>query len=252
MRIDPFELLLASHFPILDSPDDLPHVPGLLQDAGPSGQPSEFCASLRTDPEMVGKAAASGYIPMGLEVGSRSALLVKLNTQRCILEFPHLHVGKSTRRRARGLHIVTDRDAARCLEAIVDYHPERWLIEPLCRSLLSLHQKPRYGVAVRSVEIYRGERLVAGEIGYTCGAVYTSLSGFHRESGAGSVQLACLGRALADRGFAFWDLGMEVDYKLRLGAHLVSRDQFLTRFRRRSETPELRLDHDCAAIVGQR
>ena len=70
-------------------------------------------------------------------------------------------------------------------------------------------------------------RLVAGELGYTVGAVYTSLTGYSNESSAGSVQMAALGSALQQAGFTVWDLGMDMDYKRDLGACLVERDDFL-------------------------
>jgi hypothetical protein len=69
--------------------------------------------------------------------------------------------------------------------------------------------------------------LVAGELGYSVGAVYTSLTGFATESGTGTVQLTCLGRWLEASGFLLWDLGMEMEYKFDLGAVLVPRHSFV-------------------------
>jgi Leu/Phe-tRNA-protein transferase len=74
---------------------------------------------------------------------------------------------------------------------------------------------------------HRRKVLVAGELGYTVGAVYTSLTGFARESGAGSVQLAALGRWLQQSKFRLWDLGMEMEYKADMGAVLVPRHRFV-------------------------
>ena len=36
-----------------------------------------------------------------------------------------------------------------------------------------------------------------------------------------------LGNLLAECGFEYWDLGMDLEYKRRLGAELVNRDDFL-------------------------
>lgn len=246
MNRDPFLLLLAQHFPVIEHPWELPTVPRLVGGG-------EFCACPRLDAEMVGKSAAAGYIPMGLMVGPREFLLVKCHTRRCVLRFEDLHIGRSTRRRARGLRIRTDHDFDRCLAETVEFHPERWLTDLLCQSLRVLHREPAHGIAMHSVEIFSGRQLVAGEIGYTCGTAYTSLSGFHRESGTGSVQLACLGRALAAGGFSFWDLGMEVEYKLRLGARMLAREEFMDSYCAAGarETLELSIDADCAALVGK-
>ena len=57
--------------------------------------------------------------------------------------------------------------------------------------------------------------------------MYTSLTGFSSQDSAGSVQLAALGRMLCTLGFSMWDLGMDMDYKQTLGAHLMPREEFL-------------------------
>jgi Leu/Phe-tRNA-protein transferase len=79
--------------------------------------------------------------------------------------------------------------------------------------------------------LYRRGQLVAGEFGVAVGRVYTSYSGYYDEDSAGSVQLALTGRYLRDSGFAFWDLGMPLPYKEKLGARTVDRARFLELFR---------------------
>jgi Leu/Phe-tRNA-protein transferase len=61
--------------------------------------------------------------------------------------------------------------------------------------------------------------------------VYTSYSGYRDEDSAGTVQMLLTGRYLRDRGFAFWDLGMPLDYKDRLGAKNLSPEEFVELFR---------------------
>ncbi len=43
---------------------------------------------------------------------------------------------------------------------------------------------------------------------------------------------AALGKLLTKCGFEYWDLGMEMDYKRRLGAELMGRSDFVTEVKR--------------------
>jgi hypothetical protein len=80
---------------------------------------------------------------------------------------------------------------------------------------------------------------IAGEIGFSIGGVYTSLSGWTGErskSSVGTVQLALLGRWLQRRGYVFWSLGHcyspEMDYKRQLGHRIYTRAEFRQLLRR--------------------
>ena len=62
------------------------------------------------------------------------------------------------------------------------------------------------------------------------GGVYTSLTGFTKESSTGTIQLCALGRMLESSGFKVWDFGMGgmgMEYKYSLGALDVPRKEFL-------------------------
>merc|ERR1711957_767062 len=86
-------------------------------------------------------------------------------------------------------------------------------------------------VRLYSVEVWNAEtgNLAGGELGYSVGGIYSSLTGFSSEDAAGSVQLAALGKLLTRVGFEYWDLGMAMEYKTRLGAELVNRAEFVSK-----------------------
>lgn len=98
---------------------------------------------------------------------------------------------------------------------------------------------PKINFRVVSIELYDEDegiqRLIAGEIGYLIGRVYTSLSGFYELPDAGTVQLVCLGRWLELKGYAFWSLGHCyspcMDYKRQLGHRVYPRKDFLRKLR---------------------
>ncbi|CAD7953709.1 unnamed protein product [Amoebophrya sp. A120] len=97
-----------------------------------------------------------------------------------------------------------------------------------------------------SVELFNDKgQLIAGELGYTNGLIYTSLTGFfnrdnmEENSGAGKVQLLLLGEFLLERGIKIWDLGMMIPYKQELGAFLVSRKSWLNDYVRKFRDVEL-------------
>lgn len=204
----------------------LSDVPALVDRAG-----EEYCWSLRFDAPFVAAVCRLGYLPMVYHWGSTALLLIKCHAQRMVLHFPDLRVSRSTLRRAEGLEFCSDGDLPGVLEGIARHHHNNWIVSPYRETLEELFCRQVDGVAVHTMEVYREGELVAGEVGYQCGAVYTSLSGFYEVSGAGAVQLACTARVLEQGRFAFWDLGMDAPYKDALGGRLWERHAFLEIYR---------------------
>lgn len=213
-------------YPVILDRTILPYVPQLAEPRN-----GEFCVAFDFNPALVAEVCHHGYMPMGEIIANVPALLIKSHRQRCVLDFQHLHISRKLKRYARDLTFHIDRNFTGCLHRIAQHHQYSWLNPPLCDAFISLHHQPIAGVAFHSIEIYAGQELVAGEIGYTTGAIYSSLSGFHTKNGTGSVQLALLGLVLAESQFAFWDLGMEIPYKVALGAHVMDRKSFLQQWK---------------------
>ena len=113
-------------------------------------------------------------------------------------------------------------------------HENCWLYPPLLAAYKAANELDDPAIAhakYLSWEIYHEGNLVAGELGYIVGRVYTSLSGFCSMDSAGTVQLCVTGSVLERHGFAFWDLGMHMDYKEHLGAKAIPRKTFLQKLK---------------------
>ncbi|CAI5724913.1 unnamed protein product [Hyaloperonospora brassicae] len=200
----------------------------------------DFYVSRHFDPVLLSHLMYAGFLPIASDVHETCYLLPKLHQQRCVLCFqPQTpqHVPKSVLKRAKRYTFVLNRDFHAVVAGCHEQHGVPWLYPPLVESFEALFKARETGVALGSgprvqlctVELYEvaTDTLVAGELGYTVGRVYTSLTGFSRASGAGTVQLHALSRFLYLAGFKMWDLGMSMDYKMSLGATNVERDAFL-------------------------
>ncbi len=196
----------------------------------------EFAFFPYIDAAVVESAARGRFMPMGLSFeipgGRRDIFLPKLHVERCLLDPAVVRITKTARRESRNYSLGFNRAFDTVLDSCVAAHGSGWLVPNLVDAFKSLHgERSKRSVAFISVELWRGNgegtELVAGEIGYLIGKAYASLTGYTNVSGAGTVQLAALGRALALSGIRVWDLGMELDYKVALGARVLPRARFM-------------------------
>ncbi|MDR2467566.1 MAG: GNAT family N-acetyltransferase, partial [Spirochaetaceae bacterium] len=96
-----------------------------------------------------------------------------------------------------------------------------------------------------SFGLYCNGRLVAGDFGSITGRIYTSYSGYYDENNAGTVQMIHTAHYLRDNGYAFWNLGMPLSYKSRLGAPTLSLEKFIPLWRKHvCQTPLPTLDYE--------
>jgi hypothetical protein len=174
-------------------------------------------------------------------------LLPELQQGYAVLDWPDLHVSSQVRRlrapnrfAAEGFELRIVEGCERVLERILDQHgrARTWLTEPYCALLGCLPTGDRSDFALHGVELWSHthDLLIAGEIGYSIGQTYTSLTGFCTPEdpawrGAGTLQLVLLAERLRDCGYAFWNLGHPSQaYKQALGSRVVAREPFLTRW----------------------
>jgi Leu/Phe-tRNA-protein transferase len=154
-------------------------------------------------------------------------------------------VRKSVRKKSKRFSLSVNRDFDAVIRGCHEQHGSScWLVPPLVKSFRELHQAgstdamlvtegTKCPVRIYSIEVWNEEnKLVGGELGYTVGSIYTSLTGFCSQDGAGSVQLAALGRLLCETGFTLWDLGMDMEYKQDLGSQLMLRSEFVQEVKR--------------------
>jgi Leu/Phe-tRNA-protein transferase len=221
--------------------DDLDRLVDLMLQ---TGYQEEFCLALDFDPFFLADLMAAGFLVMSAPLypedgeGGDSGrdlpgflLLPKLHLVRSVLFWDDLRETKSARRMLKSYELRYNSDFGLILENCVRTHGDGWLTAPLCESIRRIREIPGCPVRPVSFGVYREGELKAGEFGIIAGRVYTSYSGYHGENSSGTVQMLLTARWLRDRGFAFWDLGMPLDYKERLGARNISPAKFVGLFR---------------------
>jgi Leu/Phe-tRNA-protein transferase len=228
------------HYTGLGVPFIMPPEDGdLLADWLSASYPDEFCASLSFDPGFIDELCAAGFIPMAVRDGEAEEILIpKLHTLRSVLAPSEVLVSRTARRESRRYALGLDLRFDEVLQACLATHGDDWLRPPLLaawRELFATRERRRSRFS--SMELYEDGELAAGEIGVFVGGCYTSLTGFRRASGSGTVQLVAAARFLEAAGAPLWDLGMPLDYKATLGARNVSRDEFLRLFREARSRP---------------
>ncbi len=185
--------------------------------------------------------AKRGFISVSHHNGSTLLLLPELQLEYGVLEFENLHVSKKVQK------LINKDQYSLCINSrfsdVLNHlslqHDNNWLKGNYVNLLESLNRNRdiRDDFIVNSIELIdnRTGQLVAGEVGYSIGTVYTSLSGFSsrekKHNNAGTLQIVLLARYLHKRGFSFWNMGHpNMEYKKRLGSITYNREEFLQKY----------------------
>lgn len=189
--------------------------------------------------------AEAGFISTAMPFDDPPFLLLpEMQQSYAVLDWENLRIDRSVARLLE--HPVTrasiafgfTEEVAPVLDHLVAAHECCWIHPPYLDLLnrLAGFAHPRFRLRTVEVREHSSGVLVAGELGYTLGATYTSLTGFFRRderrwNNYGKLQLAMLAGALRDAGYAFWNLGHPgMAYKAALGARVLPRHEFLNRW----------------------
>jgi len=216
----------------------------------------EFCIAESFDPEFISRLMEAGFLVMSINLSEEYPyyiVLPKLHLTRSVLFFDKLHEKRSIKRflnnNLRNYQLKADSDFDLIIGKCVEKHGADWLTPPLVDCIkkirgesdghndshlfhkFSTSADKKNHVYPTSFALYREGKFAAGEFGVICGNVYTSYSGFYEEDNAGTIQIILLTRYLQENGFAFFDMGMPLDYKSDLGAVNISPNEFVRLFR---------------------
>jgi Leu/Phe-tRNA-protein transferase len=198
-------------------------------------------------PEFYVALARAGFISIDFgTVGQGHLLLAALHGTYAVLDWKDLHVSGQVKKLVRrhsfvedGTYLVIDKSTESVIEGIqASYGPGCWLTRQFKNLMKELESYSENGFSVLSVQLWSGRqnRMLGGELGYTIGKTYTSLTGFldrtnPESNNRGSVQLVALAKLLEKNGYAFWNLGQSfMEYKIKLGAKVTPRPEFLSRW----------------------
>ena len=187
-------------------------------------------------PEYYIAQAKAGFIAVTDHFEEDELLLPEIQFAYALLDFADLHISRKVQKllKQKPLQIEISKELDEVAAMINAHYANCWLTErylEMIKGTESLDSNfQMVSVALRD----KGE-LIAGELGYSIGRTYTSLSGFSSKEKAyrnyGNAQLVLLGQFLEAQGFAFWNLGQPyMNYKLALGAKIVDREDFLKRW----------------------
>ncbi len=188
-------------------------------------------------PTMYIKLAKAGFISTTARLANnKTYLLPEIQFEYAVLYFENLHISTKVKKlmQKNDFTFVKNKNLNLVIDNINRFHKESWITDDYKNMLLDIYSNSHDNFDLLSFELYSkdGSTLIAAEIGYKIGSVYTSLSGFSNRSkeynNYGKLQLVLLSLYLQKNNYKFWNLGHAcLQYKIDLGAVVLKRDQFL-------------------------
>jgi Leu/Phe-tRNA-protein transferase len=198
--------------------------------------PYESCIGENFKPEYLMSLVKSGFYIMSRYDGYLHTYNLEAmhHLSRSVLFFDRLHIKKSIKKYFSKYELRFNTDFDTIVDKCVKNHNDAWLTKPLVDSIKKIHELNKEEVNFVSFGLYRDNKLVAGDFGSKVGRIYSSYSGYYEESNAGTVQMILTAQYLEKEGFAFWDLGMPVDYKKTIGGRILNLEDFISLWRKYS------------------
>ncbi|MFT7004338.1 MAG: Leu/Phe-tRNA-protein transferase [Sulfurimonas sp.] len=197
--------------------------------------------------EFYTELAIAGFISTSFDTKTGLVLLPELQYNYSILDFENLHISKKVQKLINKDNYVFSINTRfnEVLEQISSQHKYNWLKDEYLQLLKNLYtNKKDNNFQIISIEVISrdSKELIAGEVGYIIGSIYTSLSGFSSKEkeydNYGTLQLVLLAKFLEKKGFSFWNLGHSyMLYKKKLGCEIYERVDFLKRWNQDKLSP---------------
>ncbi len=190
----------------------------------------EFESSDEFDSSFIENLCYDGFLPMAdidLYNDNKDILIIKFHNQRCIISPSVIKSSKTIKRNAHEFSLTINHSFDTVMQGVWEQHGNYWFSKELYEAIKPLINKENLKASFHSIELWKDEKIVAGDIGMVSGSRYLSMTGFYKVNGSGSVLLASIGKLLDKLNFEIWDLGMELPYKMSMGAQLINRKDFI-------------------------
>ena len=187
--------------------------------------------------------ALAGFISIWYKENECEYLLPEIQFEYAVLNFDDLHISKKVQKLLKQpseYHFFRDEYFEEIMDILSSYHNNSWIQGKYCELLKQLklidYKKDDFEIVCFGIVDCETKKIIAAEIGYiTKSKIYTSLSGFSSKekkyNNYGNLQLVLLAKYLEKHHFSFWNLGHPyMEYKLKLGAKVLTREEFLKKF----------------------
>ena len=185
--------------------------------------------------------AVSGFIATSISLENKFYLVPEMQFEYAILDFENLHISKKVKKLLdkNDFAFSINTNISEVIKNIQTHHKSNWLTNEYYEILKKTkeYKNPNINFELLSIELWDKSKtiLIAGEIGYKIGSVYTSLTGFclkdKKYNNFGKLQMVLLALYLQKNNYSFWNLGHPyMQYKFDLGAISFSREEFLKRW----------------------